>query len=543
MSVAPMDGVSAGALIRVQDEGTDLDFRRKLNFKGTGVSAAVNGEVIDVTVAGGGITIGDPITGGGANRVLYEDGSNNIAGSANLTYSEASGPRLQAGSGTTTSAGWILGYAGVSGYANIWATVRGSPTASNAVIQVTDGGGTSIDSAAGTFTRLYTGNALKGEFVDVAGAGWYITAGTATTDVPALSATQTWNAVGVTFKGWDFTITDTASAAGSLAMRIRGGAAGTTTLFSTDKNGKATVVSLSVNDLLFVAISSNNALLQVGSGQRFDFSNLNDGNMNVPIRASIVALADAAATQSQSTDTALARNAAGIVEVNNGTAGTYRDITARTFLPRAGTTTVAPVSFTAGTNLTTAAAGAVEFDGTAYYATAAASSRQVVAAEQFSFLVSDFTLANTTNAQAYLAAAQDTLTVQASTLYQFETLIEIEGMGATTRITSYLLGGTATFTNINYWSSIHHGNANAAVGTQATKFSNAATAQALSVTNASAASCIMIRGTFAVNGAGTIIPQIKWDADPTGTILAKVGTYFKCSPLGSNAVVSQGNWA
>ena len=482
-------------------------------------------------------------------QILYPSSSTALTSSANLTYSEASGPRLQAGSGTTTSAGWILGYAGVSGYANIWATVRGAPTASNAVIQVTDGGGTSIDSAAGTFTRLYTGNALKGEFADVAGAGWYITAGTATTDVPSLSATQTWNAAGVTFKGWDFTITDTASAAGSLAMRIRGGAAGTTTLISVDKNGQ---------QLLPAGTAAAPALGKVGdatTGFYWDAGGVpgvsvsgtqvirfGNGNNVVEVASSAV-FSWGSTIVGSSNDTGLARNAAGIVEVNNGTAGTYRDITARTFLPRAGTTTVAPVSFTAGTNLTTAAAGAVEFDGTAYYATAAASSRQVVAAEQFSFLVSDFTLANTTNAQAYLAAAQDTLTVQASTLYQFETLIEIEGMGATTRITSYLLGGTATFTNINYWSSIHHGNANAAVGTQATKFSNAATAQALSVTNASAASCIMIRGTFAVNGAGTIIPQIKWDADPTGTILAKVGTYFKCSPLGSNAVVSQGNWA
>lgn len=54
MSVSPMDGVSAGAVIRVQDEGTDLAFRRKLNFKGAGVSAAINGDVIDVTVSGGG---------------------------------------------------------------------------------------------------------------------------------------------------------------------------------------------------------------------------------------------------------------------------------------------------------------------------------------------------------------------------------------------------------------------------------------------------------------------------------------------------------
>lgn len=33
-----------------------------------------------------GITIGDAVTGGGANRLLYEDGSQNLAASANLTF-------------------------------------------------------------------------------------------------------------------------------------------------------------------------------------------------------------------------------------------------------------------------------------------------------------------------------------------------------------------------------------------------------------------------------------------------------------------------
>src|SRR6266404_2496492 len=42
----------------------------------------------------------------------------------------------------------------------------------------------------------------------------------------------------------------------------------------------------------------------------------------------------------------------------------------------AGTATVAPETFTSGTNLTTAAAGSVEFDGKCFYDTAVASSRQ-----------------------------------------------------------------------------------------------------------------------------------------------------------------------
>lgn len=52
--------------------------------------------------------------------------------------------------------------------------------------------------------------------------------------------TQTWNAGGVTFRGFDITITDTASAAGSTGFRVLGGAAGTTVEFSVDKSGNLT---------------------------------------------------------------------------------------------------------------------------------------------------------------------------------------------------------------------------------------------------------------------------------------------------------------
>lgn len=47
------------------------------------------------------------------------------------------------------------------------------------------------------------------------------TAGTATTNTPAFDITQTWNNAGVTFTGFRFNITDTASAAGSLLMDLQ----------------------------------------------------------------------------------------------------------------------------------------------------------------------------------------------------------------------------------------------------------------------------------------------------------------------------------
>lgn len=63
--------------------------------------------------------------------------------------------------------------------------------------------------------------------------GVAISSGTLTTSQP-LSLTQTWNASGVTFKGIDVNVTDTASASGSLLMDLRVGGA---SRFSVSKSG------------------------------------------------------------------------------------------------------------------------------------------------------------------------------------------------------------------------------------------------------------------------------------------------------------------
>lgn len=67
--------------------------------------------------------------------------------------------------------------------------------------------------------------------------GNVINRGTITTDVQVQNDTVTWNNAGVTFEGWQLTVTDTASAAGSRVLNILGGAAGTTALFNVDKAG------------------------------------------------------------------------------------------------------------------------------------------------------------------------------------------------------------------------------------------------------------------------------------------------------------------
>ena len=190
--------------------------------------------VVQSTSQPGGI--GQAVAGGTANRVLFIGATGLLADSANLTYTETSGPRLQVGSGVTTSAGFISGYLGVSNTWGLWGT---GTTGSITEYAIQSRGDNSILYLRATNDLRLVTNILKFQLTGDAGRGPIITAGTATTDVNALSATQTWNASGVAFTGWKFTITDTSSAAGSLAMQILGGAAGTTDLFSVGKGGLA----------------------------------------------------------------------------------------------------------------------------------------------------------------------------------------------------------------------------------------------------------------------------------------------------------------
>ena len=70
------------------------------------------------------------------------------------------------------------------------------------------------------------------------------------------------------------------------------------------------------------------------------------------------------------------------IESNGSSKWTIVDQKGGPLAPQAGTTATAPLTLTAGTNLTTPAAGAIEYDGAAFYATVAANERGLLAAEQ-----------------------------------------------------------------------------------------------------------------------------------------------------------------
>lgn len=204
----------------------------------------------------------------------------------------------------------------------------------------------------------------------------------------------------------------------------------------------------------------------------------------------------------------------------------------------------APLKFTSGTNLTTAEAGAIEYDGTSFYATSVASSRQVLNAEQFVCVgATPVSLSNSaTTAQSIFATANDALSVAGSTTYSFEAIIYLS-TGATSHTTAFGFGGNATFTSVMYLSELVSSTANTIATSASYLDVTAATATVLNAASTATSTKIKLRGILRINAAGTIIPQVTFSAGPTGTCQTNTNSFFRLWPVGSNTVEYVGNWS
>lgn len=228
----------------------------------------------------------------------------------------------------------------------------------------------------------------------------------------------------------------------------------------------------------------------------------------------------------------------------------------------AGTASVAPITLTAGTNLTAAAAGAVEFDGTAFYATAVASSRQQLDAEQLIIATANSATYNNTGldtasaAPVFTATTNPSITNGAITLaagktYCFEFLYNLTNTGTTSHTWATVLAGTATFSaGSNYQV---YGNSFTTASTPATgglagfiSSTTLSTAVVCTAASTSATEQVAIQGfgTLVINAGGTVIPQLKASARPgaTGTpgVVLLAGSFFRIWEMGSGVV---GNWS
>jgi len=213
----------------------------------------------------------------------------------------------------------------------------------------------------------------------------------------------------------------------------------------------------------------------------------------------------------------------------------------------AGTTTVPPLDFQAGTNLTTPLAGAVEYDGKVLYATPQGEQRGVIPGMQYYRLNAPRAGSNATGAQSFLGVG---VTLSSNTVYAFDAYYPMsKSAGTTSHNISSLFGGTATINNIGYSVATSSSSSSAfttAMGLGIYYF-QVATASAFTGTGLATNPAIahaQMSGTVSVNVGGTFIPQYQLSAAPGGAWTVALGGYFRIYPIGAaGANTSVGTWA
>lgn len=176
------------------------------------------------------------------------------------------------------------------------------------VVAVTPGSSAIV---GGTNTRvLFDDSAVVGEsagftFAKTTGQ-LSLTGVTNTTSNPVLNLSQTWNGAGATFTAILMNVTNTASASGSMLMDLQIAA---TSVFNFSKNGLLTIAAGTggggnkaiLADPSFSIGYSGVGHFTAAAGGMFEFGS---SGINSP-------------------DTGISRNAASVVEINNGTPGTF----------------------------------------------------------------------------------------------------------------------------------------------------------------------------------------------------------------------------
>jgi hypothetical protein len=216
--------------------------------------------------------------------------------------------------------------------------------------------------------------------------------------------------------------------------------------------------------------------------------------------------------------------------------------------PTAGSASQAPVLFTAGTNTSVAAAGALEYNGSVFLSTPAAAQRGLMPTEYLVALSSNYTANDLSSAQKIFNVPTDgAVAVLANTTYFIEGLYMIApaiNFNAESLQTLFALGGGATLTSIRYVADSSTGLASA--NTSLTR-RQVSTAGATTVTTAAPGGAatnfvVQIRGIIRTNTAGTITPQMQFTGAPGSAPVVQANSFFRLVPVGSGSVTSIGAW-
>lgn len=240
--------------------------------------------------------------------------------------------------------------------------------------------------------------------------------------------------------------------------------------------------------------------------------------------------------------------------VSTITAGNVTD--GRTFIRAQpiGTATAAPLQFVAGTNLTTANGGAVEFDGNAFYATPdaqAVSGRAYVSTPHYKAITSARTL--TAGVSALQNAVGGSLTLAPNTSYEVEMMIQpsFTTTSATSIDLSVVMSLSLAPISTSYTFMSSYGTTSVQQGAMTSTWRTGQTAQAVVGTAASTSSTIysnvFVKGllrTGASGGTGGILsPSVQMSGTNTSAFGVSTNGYIKVTPVGTNLTQTIGAWA
>ena len=217
----------------------------------------------------------------------------------------------------------------------------------------------------------------------------------------------------------------------------------------------------------------------------------------------------------------------------------------------AGTATVAPLTLISGTNLTTPAAGAIEYDGKVAYITTntAASSRGVVPNLIFVTTSADRSLNAASTAQAIFASTNDIVTLAASTSYLVDMFFTMYNTATSSvSYTENLIFSTTGTPTYSFYVNYTGARANPTNNGQTTYTAwTTASSTTLGPPGGSSSgvhsAAIGVRGIIRTTTSATFSPQIAFSAVPnpsSASILANA--YMSVAPIGSNTVVALPAW-
>jgi hypothetical protein len=217
----------------------------------------------------------------------------------------------------------------------------------------------------------------------------------------------------------------------------------------------------------------------------------------------------------------------------------------------AGSITKAPFELTtsAGAVMTVPDDGSFEYDGSVFYATPNANNRGVTVNEHFVARTGTKTMTSNTSLQAVFSGGSGgltngALTVNGSTSYYFECSLNLSSMSTTSGNLGFSIvgAGTATFTSAAWHSFGKDFSAQLTGSAIGGVFSNTegATGNITTAGTGNAFSAI-IKGIFRINAAGTIIPSVQLTTASAAVVGADC--WFKCNAIGTDTVVSVGNWS